>query len=81
MSAAHALALHRRPFLAGGDAVSVAGEDTLGSPSDDGFCGLVAEELFVELALELFDERHVRLVIRLIKVRPLCGGARLRLAL
>lgn len=59
-SAALPLSDHLRAFLAGGDAVSVAFEDFLRNPSDDG-CGVLGSvELLQELLFELFDIRRVR---------------------
>lgn len=52
------LALHRLALAAGGDAVSVAFENLLGNPSDDGFRSLGARELLQKLGFELFDVGH-----------------------
>lgn len=56
--AAFSLALHRLAFLASGDAVSVAFEDLLGNPSDDGCRVLCAVELFQKLRFKVFDVAH-----------------------
>lgn len=61
-SSALSLADHLGPFLAGGDAVSVAREDLLGCPPHDGGRILGALELLYELLFELFDICHVRCV-------------------
>lgn len=49
------MALHRGPFLAGGDAVPVAFEDHFCDPADDSRVVLVAIELCDKLLLELLD--------------------------
>ena len=54
-AAALSLALDRCTGLAGGDAVTVAFEDFLGNPSDDGFRALCAFELLCELFLKVCD--------------------------
>jgi len=74
-SAALPLANHLCAFLAGGDSVSVALENFLRDPSDDGCRVLGSLELLDELLFELFDERHVRFVLA-DNIRPLCGGGR-----
>ena len=56
--AALPLADHLLALLAGGDAVSVAFEDFLGNPSDDGRRVLCALELADKLLLELFNVGH-----------------------
>src|SRR5436190_16672135 len=57
-AAALSLALHRLAFLASGDAVSVAFEDFLGNPSDDGCRVLCALELLHKLRFKVFDVAH-----------------------
>jgi hypothetical protein len=54
-TAALPLADHLSALLAGGDAVTVAFEDFLGNPSDDGRSVLGSLELLEELLFELFD--------------------------
>lgn len=76
-SSALSVALHRLAFLAGGDAVSVALQDFLGNPSNEG--GLVgAVELLQKLRFKLFDVCHA-FVRWLIRIRPFCvASLRLR---
>ena len=53
--AALSLALHRSPFLAGGDSVPVAFQDLLGNPANHGCFVLFTVELCDKLLLERFD--------------------------
>ena len=62
-AAALTLADHLGPFLAGGDSVAIAFEDFLRDPSDDGRGILAPLELLHELLFELFDVRHVRVLL------------------
>ena len=62
-TAALSFADHLRALLACGNPVAVAFEHFLGDPADDGVRVFRAVKLLSKLRFELFDVRHVRIVV------------------